>query len=194
MKIRFAGAALLLLAGCASTPTTYLMLAPVKGEVRSGLAGPISVAHVAMPAAIDRLYLTSATGANTIRVADHARWVAPLGGEAQSVLAADLAARLPGTRVLHPGDRAPKGGDRDVVVNVTRFLPMPGRVVLRADWTITGRRRHHPVIASGRSRIVVSSSGTPAAAAGAMSQALGKLADAMVRDLGRAPRVRKTGT
>ena len=165
-----------LLAGCATTPTTYLTLTPVPGPT-IGISGPaIAVAHIATPTAIDRLYLTTATGPTTLHVANHARWVAPLGGMAQSVLAHDLAMRLQNTEILMPGDPTPHGGARVVSVNVTTFLPDPGRVVLDADWRITSRRHHH-IIARGRTHIVVPAGATPALQAQAMSAALGQLAD-----------------
>ncbi|MCW8305564.1 PqiC family protein [Acidiphilium sp. PA] len=174
----------LLLDGCATTPTTYLTLAPTTGPTVSIASPPLAVAKVMMPAAIDRLYLTSATGPTTLHVADHARWAAPLGGEAQNTLADDLAQRLPGTTVLHPGDPAPPGGARLIAVNVTRFLPDPSHVVLNADWRVTARD-HHRVLATGRDHIVIPSAATPAARASAMSAALGRLADRIIARLDR---------
>lgn len=174
----------LALAACAGTPTTYLALAPVPGPTATIPTPPIAVARVMMPAAIDRLYLTIATGPTTLSVADHARWVAPLDGEAQNVLADDLAQRLPGATILHPGDPTPQGGARLVMVNVTKFLPGEARVVLNADWRIEARR-HHRVIAQGRADIVMPAGTTPATQADAMSAALGRLTDIMIAHLRR---------
>lgn len=171
----------LLLSGCGGTPTTYLSLSPVRGPTHEATGSPVSVAHVAMPASIDRLYLTSATGATTLHVAAHARWAASLGGEAQSALARDLAQRLPDTGVLMPGDPISPGNKRMVMVNVTEFLPRPGIVVLDADWRVIGSHQngagHHTVLAKGRAHIRVPAGKTPAARARAMSAALGQLAD-----------------
>jgi uncharacterized lipoprotein YmbA len=169
----------LVLAGCAGTPTTYLGLTPVPGAVATVRSPPIAVAKVLMPAAIDRLYLTTATSPTTLRVADHARWAAPLDGEAQSALADDLALRLPNATVLHPGDPTPTGRTWLVVVNVTRFLPAPGQVVLNADWRIEARQ-HHRVIAQAHAHIVVPSADAPGEQARAMSVALGRLTDDIV--------------
>lgn len=173
-------ASLLALAACASKPTTYLALAPMPGSIHSGGGMPVAVAHVAMPASIDRLYLTSATGPNTLHVANHARWGAPLGGEAQSALAADLAQRLPGIEVSMPGDPLPRGA-RTVHVNVTRFLPDPAWVALDADWRVTARRR---ILARGRVRIRVPAGATPGGKAQAMSIAIGRLADQIAARIG----------
>lgn len=175
----------LFLVGCASTPTTYLQLSATSAPQRLPVAGsPISVDHVQMPATIDRLYLTSATGPTTLTVARHARWAAPLDGMATQVLATDLAERIGGATVLMPGDQTPPGPTCQVRVNVTRFLPVIPRsgqahVVLDADWWVVnpnGLVRH-----TGQSRVRVASGGTPASEAKAMSIALGRLADAITR-------------
>ena len=174
-------AVLLLLAGCASARTTYLQLAPVPADHHLTVHGAaLAVDHVQMPATIDRLYLTTATGAETLSVAGHARWVAPLDGMATRVLATDLARRIDGVDVLMPGDPAPPSGARHVRVNVTKFLPVAGgpeagHVVLDADWQLIGRKGK--VLQAQRNHIRIASRSTPAAQAGAMSQALGRLAD-----------------
>lgn len=173
---------MLLLAGCASTPTTYLALTPVPGPVIPVSGPPVAVARVAMPAAIDRLYLTTATGPTTLNVASHARWVAPLGGQARSALAHDLASRLPDTDVLMPGDPVPHGA-RIVFVNVSKFLPEPGHVVLDADWRVTAGD-DHPTVASGRAHIRVPAGPAPSEQAEAMSKALGRLADTIAARTG----------
>ncbi|MBU2761130.1 PqiC family protein, partial [Acidithiobacillus sulfurivorans] len=75
------------LAGCASVPTQYLTLSsPSPVPARQSLQAhglPIVVAHVQMPADIDRLYLTTLQGKHRLDVAGHVRWAAPLGGMAQ---------------------------------------------------------------------------------------------------------------
>lgn len=163
------------LAGCtAGPPTTYLTLAPTQGAVHHAKGPPLALAHVLMPPSIDRIYLTRASGANTVQVASHARWTAPLAGLAQDVLARDLAARLPDRRVLMPGDLTPPHA-LVLHVNVTRFMPYPGHVELDADWQVQkpgGEPGSH-----GRSRIIEPSGNTSAAQADAMSASLGDLAD-----------------
>lgn len=172
------------LAGCsAGPPTTYLTLAPTQGTVHRAPGPPVAVAHVQMPSSIDRIYLTSATGANTLHVAGHVRWAAPLAGSAQEVLARDLATRLPGRRVLMPGDPPPPHA-LTVYVNVTQFMPHPGHVVLDADWQVTeagraGTRNH------GRAHIIEPSGDAPASRARAMSIALGDLADTIAGRLSK---------
>lgn len=172
---------LLLLAGCAGGKTTYLQLSSVPADHHLTVHGAaVAVDHVQMPATIDRIHLTTATGPETLGVAGHARWVAPLDGMATRVLATDLAERIDGVHVLMPGDPTPADGARHVRVNVTKFLPITGgpeagHVVLDADWQLIGRNGH--VVHSQRSHIRIEAARTPASQAGAMSQALGHLAD-----------------
>jgi uncharacterized lipoprotein YmbA len=167
----------LLLAGCAGKPTQYLTLSPQPSDQTYVAAGaPVSLAHVAIPPVLDRLYLTTMLSGNQLHVAEHTRWAAPLDGIMQSVLARDLATRLTGTRVLMPGDEPPHGGVRLVRVNVQGFIPdQTGRVTLDADWTVLSVKQK--VIAQDRAHIVIQGGRTPAAEAQSMSMALGQLAD-----------------
>jgi uncharacterized lipoprotein YmbA len=168
----------LALAGCAGKPTTYLTLAP-QTSPRSYIPvsdAPLAVADVAIPPSLDRLALTTASGENRIEVANHARWVAPLDSMSQRVLARDFAERLPGIKVLMPGDPAPHGGEQLVRVNVQNFIAdQNGTVVLDADWSVESARHHD--VASGRSHIVVPGQPKPEAEAATMSTALARLAD-----------------
>lgn len=183
-------ACLLLLSGCAAAPPiTYLQLAPVSGPVvQTARTGPpVRVAQVEMPPTIDRLSLTRQTGASTLAVDPNASWAAPLDGMATSVLAENLASRLPGTKVLIPGEVIPPGAVRVVRVDVLRFLPIAAagteHVALDADWqVVTSRNR---IAHSGHAEISVASAAGAAAEAAAMSDALGKLADQVAAAIAR---------
>lgn len=167
---------LLGLTGCAARkPMTYLVLSPVSGPVYRVSGPPIAVGQVAMPPAIDRSFLTVGESKTTLAVSYNAQWAAPLGGMAQTILARDLAARLPDHVVLMPGD-VMSGNVLVIAVNVFNFLPYPGQVVLDADWSIA-HADSKTVMQAGRERLVTPSSTTPAGQAQAMSQALGMLAD-----------------
>lgn len=169
------------LTGCVSQkPVTYLVLSPMAGTVYEAPGAPLAVGRVSMPAAIDRDFLTTGIGENTILVSDHAMWAAPLEGQAQTILARDLAARLPGHKVSMPGDQLPEKA-MIVSVNVITFLPYPDHVVLAADWRVTQPAVIAPV--SGRVRIIVPAGVSPPAQAQAMSAALGQLADQIARQV-----------
>ena len=171
----------LALAGCAGpAPFTYLVLAPVPGEVHPGAGPSIAVGQVEMPPVLDRSALTIGGGDNTLIISDDARGAAPLEPMAQTVLARDLAARLPGHMVLLPGDDVP-GTASIVAVNVISFLPYAGEVVLEADWRVTDAAAG--TAETGRVRIVTPTTADAAAQAQAMSQALGQLADKIARQI-----------
>jgi uncharacterized lipoprotein YmbA len=195
MRQRIALAALLLLAGCAAAPPMiYLRLAPVQGgPVKAAAAGPIAVAPVEMPPAIDRVALTSQTGESTLGVAANASWAAPLGGMTTEVLAQDLASRIRGAAVLMPGETLPSSGAREVRVDVVRFLPVTvgasagsgaDHVALDAGWQVISP--HGAVLRTGFSRIAVPSEPGAEEAATAMSVALGRLADRIAASFGGA--------
>lgn len=167
--------ATLSLAGCASNaPLTYLVLSPVAGQAYSASGPDIAVGRVAMPPAIDRSFLTTGTGENTLMVSYNAKWAAPLETLAQASLAKDLATRLPNHMVLMPGDHVP-ANTVIVSVNVSTFLPYANQVRLEADWRTFNQATQQAQ--TGRTSIDVPTTANATAQAQAMSQALGQLAD-----------------
>lgn len=163
------------LASCASNaPLTYLVLSPVAGQAYSAAGPEIAVGRVTMPPAIDRSFLTTGEGENTVTISYNAKWAAPLETLAQTTLAKDLATRLPNHMVLMPGDHVP-ANTMIISVNVSSFLPYEHQVRLEADW-----RAFNPITQqaqTGRTTIHVPTSSDATAQAQAMSQALGQLAD-----------------
>lgn len=169
------------LAGCSTaSPMTYLILSPVSGTVYASSGPAVAVGQVAIPPAIDRSFLTTGSSATTLQISYNARWAAPLGGMAQTILARDLAARLPEHDVLMPGDPVPAKA-LIVSINITTFLPYPDQVVLEADWSLS--RPGGQIMRSARVQIVTASAATPGAQAQAMSQALGQLADKIAQHI-----------
>jgi uncharacterized lipoprotein YmbA len=169
----------LALTGCAGQPTTYLTLSATPPTRADPSAQPVAVAvsRVLIPPSIDRTQFTTATGPSTLHVAGNTRWAGALGSMAQITLARDLAARLPATHVLMPGDPLPAAGVRQVLVNIQRFLPdQSGLVSLNADWTILAPDGQ-TVLAQGRFHINLPGGTQPGAEAATMSAALGRLAD-----------------
>ena len=128
------------LTACGSSPPTrFYTLYPVPpGRPAATLAGPpIQVGRVILPPDLDRLSIVTRAGPDRLDVSGQDRWAAPLDGMVQRVLAADLAARLPQSQVLAPGDPAPSGGVRTVTVNVRRFdSDATGQVTLDAGWAL----------------------------------------------------------
>jgi uncharacterized lipoprotein YmbA len=175
----------LALASCGSSPPTrFYTLDPVPpGRPATAFAGPpIQVGQVMLPPDLDRLSIVTRAGPDRLAVSGEDRWAAPLDGMVQRVLAADLAARLPRSQVLAPGDPAPPGGVRTVSVNVRRFdSDATGLVTLDAGWALlkgtppVAVRRGHETIT------VQAGTATAGSEAAAMSRALAELADRIVR-------------
>jgi hypothetical protein len=111
-------AAVLLAAGCASSPAPrYFSLAPLAetapvSSTRAVVVGPFLMADY-----LDRPQIVTREGANGIRIADFERWAEPLEANFQSVVAANLARLL--------------GSDR--------VLEAPAQSILKPDWRVTGR-------------------------------------------------------
>lgn len=177
----------LILSACAGPPTIYLALAPMPPSTIQAAAGLplLAVSSVDIPPDIDRLHLTTGTPPGTLHVAGHSEWAGPIGPMARIVLAQDLAARLPGTDVLMPGDALPPGGAATLHVTIQTFMPDAlGRVALQADWTVNAARGQNP-LASGRFAQTVGGGTKPAAEAQSMSTAMAALADAIAKGLAR---------
>ncbi len=174
----------LVLAGCAGKPTTYLTLSGVGPTATDSETGPpLAVSHVQIPPSIDRTQLTIATGPATLHVASKVRWAGPLDGMTQIVLARDLAARLPNMTVLMPGDPVPPGGVRQIRVNIQNFMPNGnGTVSLDADWSVMATD-NQTILHHGRFQAVLPGAPQPGAEAQTMSAAIGRLADQIAHAL-----------
>jgi len=99
-------------------------------------------------------------------------------------LSDDLRARLGTAAVLAPGDPAPPGKVRQLLVVFERFsADNAGRVVLEADWTVGSGNPPRPG-ATHHERVEENAGSTQGGSvAAAMSRALGLLADAIAQRL-----------
>jgi hypothetical protein len=151
----------------------------VTGRTKAGHGGrPLQVGDVALPGTLDRAALVIQGPGPQINVSDRDRWAAPLDELVRRTLTEDLRARLGTGRVIAPGDPAPSGGVRRVVLTVERFsADTAGHVVLSADWTLAVG--DPPKAAAIRHVRLEENAGSTsgAAVASAMSRALGRLAD-----------------
>jgi uncharacterized protein len=170
-------AALLLLAGCGSSPKTHFYtLSPVPGSGAPALSAPVTVADTMLPPALDRREMVRLTSANTVEISDQERWAAPLGDMTRRVLSQDLAQRLPGGAVILPDAPAPPH-TRRIAVAIAQFAPDGhGRIVLTGSWSLVADGTDKPLLRRDFSLAIPSpGSGGDAQAAG-MSRLLGKLA------------------
>jgi uncharacterized protein len=172
----------LLLTGCGSSPKTHfhtlVTVPPQQGSVAPDASGkPIQIGDVNLPGTLDRQSLVMRGGGTTVEVLDPDRWAAPLDELMRRTLTEDLRERLGDAQVLAPGDPAPPGGVRTLVLNVQEFSgDSHGDVTLEADWAIgspnqRGTQSHHLTVR------VKAGSASPDAVTAAMSQAVGRLAD-----------------
>src|SRR5581483_1764557 len=141
---------------------------------------PIQVVAVHVPPSLDRLELVARTGPNSVRIDDGDRWSAPLADMARSVLAQDLAARLPAGAVVMPDAPMPPGTQRLVVTMAQFGLDADGAARLVASWSLlTG---DDDTVALRR-QVALTAAPAQSGAAGdaaAMSALLGQLADRVV--------------
>ena len=140
-------------AGCGSTPTRYFVLQPQTTQpaaaAPSAAARPIVVRHVVIPAELDRKGYVSYGPDGALSIARSEEWGAPMGRMIQSVIAADLAADLPGRRVLAPGDPTPQAPHDTLAVTIRHFAAdASGHLRLSADWTLLGPQNRAEAAAS----------------------------------------------
>ncbi len=179
------GVAASLLAGCAATPTRFYVLSPVPGATGTERA-PIGLAvgPVSLPDYLDRPQIVTRDGANAVRLGANDQWAGPLDDMLPRLLVEDLAARLPGDRVVgFPRTDAP-AFDRRVAVDVSRFdVDEAGNAVLVAQWQVTAPGAKEPLLVRD-SNVRATAGGTDyAEIVAALSQALGLLADDIVQGL-----------
>ena len=175
-------AAALALAGCAeSQPTRFYTLSGLAagtGETLPALAPDITVGvgPVTLPAYLDRPQLVTRAGSNRMVLADFDSWAEPLDGLFARVLADNLALLLGTDDVLLLPQRRPTPLDYQVEVDVARFdVDADGNANLDARWWVYGRGGER-LLQSGRSTITEAASpGDYAAAAAALSRALGAM-------------------
>jgi len=186
--------ALLPAAGCAlllpktNPPQFFVLSADEPGGSGEALPIALGVGPVQLPGYLDRPQIATRSGPNTIAYSESHRWATPLQQGVADVLMVDLGRRLHTDRITAFPFALGLPRDYDVSVEFLHFEPAAdGGVLVEALWRIRDA-------ASGEERVVrqtsLSRTGPPrdaAAAAGALSAALGDLADeiaAALRSLG----------
>ena len=169
----------LVIAGCGfSPPTHYYALTPIQSvQPINGSGPPLQVLHVTIPAALDRESLVEWTGSVEVNISGRNRWAAPLDEMIQTVLASDLRHKLPG-RVFLPGDPAPPGRARGLLINVANFAAQDSqRVILAADWSLMSGRPAVPVLTRSEVIKIPIATSRSSEVVHAMSEALAVLSD-----------------
>lgn len=178
------GAVLLLGSGCGSSPDTrFYVLDAVVQPAGTPLELSVGLGPVTLPPYIDRNPIVTRDGPNTLSLAEFDRWAEPMQDGFERVLTTDLAAALGTSGVeMHPWGAS--AIDIRVPVEVLRFdADASGTVYLVARWAVL--TPDHGMISPPRLSEIshASSSSSFADTVGGLSQAIGKLAVEISREL-----------
>jgi uncharacterized lipoprotein YmbA len=175
--------AVLLAAGCGSSPSTTLLtldaVAPPPASVHPDYRGPaIIVPAVHVPAVLDRTEFVRQVTAGSAKVDDFAHWAAPLGLLTRDALVRDLTARLPEGAVLPPGATGDAKGLVTLDVTILSFDTTASGATMQAAY----RTLPHGVVRQA-SLDVAQPVSDPVSSAQAYAMLVAKLADRMAVDL-----------
>ncbi len=181
------------LCGCrGTTPARFYVLTPVAAAEAPGkdagpgaavLLGPVEIAGY-----LDRPQMVRRTGANRVDFAEFDRWAEPLKENIVRVLAADLAAALPGVRVVAFDRKTPGPAELRVAVDVARFDEAAGKLRLEAAWAVIGGVGPRTIGGRTTAVDVPLGEGEPhAAIAAAGSEALDRLAKEIAATIREVP-------
>ena len=174
---------LLVLAACQSTPDSRLYtlaLVPPAAATQPARTAPriLALGTLDLPMLIDRPQIVRRIDGNRVEALEFDRWAEPLADGLRSILAGDLAARLPGVTVLPVAGSAVGEGTAVLAVTVLRFdADVGGRVVLDAQWSLSqtgGPRTGGP---SRETVEIAAANAEPETLVRAMSQAVATFAD-----------------
>ncbi len=183
-----AAAALLMLWGCGSYPLPKIYVLGEPGPPTAGTEGPrtlpvIELGTVRVPDELDSTDIVRHVGANQLVPSRTGRWGTRLSLGITEDLVADLSRRLPGLTIEVPGRHEPS---RRLLVTIERFEIAPdGRCALTASWRLAGPGGKPAAAGEAGTFIQTAASGTDAAAAAAMTEAIDELAGQIAVTLGR---------
>ncbi|MCG6988015.1 MAG: PqiC family protein [Gemmatimonadetes bacterium] len=180
-------------AACASSPPTrFVTLDAAPGPPRAARASglPVALGKVTLPPELDRAHPVRREGHSSLDIPMGVRWAAPLDELVHRTLALDLASRLPKGEAVLPGQAEPSGPMRLVVVTFRTFsADSAGTVTLDAHWSSVEQPSGRIEISRDATVTVPAHSMSWDDVAGAMSEALARLADRIASSLpeGQAP-------
>jgi uncharacterized lipoprotein YmbA len=171
--------ALLILCGCGSYPLAKIYVLGDPGPPTAGVEGPgglpvIELRKVEVPDELDSTDIVRRVGANQLVPSPTGRWGERLSVGITQDLLADLSRRLPGVTIQSRGGYEPA---RPLLVSVERFeIAQDGRCAVTARWRLAGADGRPGARSEEGTFIETAASGTDAAAAAAMTQAIDALA------------------
>lgn len=191
--------ALLLLAGCGSSPPTqHYTLDPIPSRQPAAMVSgaPIKVAAVHIPPSLDRQEMVREGADHKVEVSDQNRWSAPLDQMIQGVLTQDLTQRLPAGMVVLPQEPA-RGDVRQVVLDILQFAQAGGNAVtFDGSWSLLRAGSDNAALNRRVHLTENAASASYADQVGAMSRILGQIADQIATalpDAGGAARTPSSG-
>ena len=130
-------AAVLLAAGCGSTPSSdyYLLNSPVS-EVPAGTEPSLGIGPITIPEYLNRNSMVFLEGDNALHIASYDRWAEPLEDGIQRVMAMNLASMLDTQNVRAfpwAKSRAPEYGVR---LRIAGLDAGGGKATLVAEWVL----------------------------------------------------------
>jgi len=176
------------LSSCKSLPPMhYYALDPVapKSSVAggSGFTGLLRIRHLSVPHEMDHLGITHHVGPTQLAISDTEQWSAPLTDLIQGTVTRDLGARLGFEHVVAP-DALPTAGPNTIGALDLDFVTLTAddacAVDAQVSWTFlmpggTPRR--------GSLHLMATATSCPGGLPGALSAALGDLADQLAAQL-----------
>jgi hypothetical protein len=169
-------------AACASPNPALYVLAPVPGTTRAGAPRTIELRSISLARYLERSQIVRSSEGYRMDVLSNEWWGEPLDAMMGRVLVQELNQRLPGSIVFSDNGAISKPSEATVEINVQRFdLDREGAVLLAAQVAVEGRGS----AVRGRSLTVPPGDGTTRSLVGAMSVAVGQLADAVAEMVGK---------
>jgi uncharacterized protein len=137
---------LIILEGCANTPSRFYILTsldPLENEKLNNAASQeiaIEVGPIELPPYLDRLPILTRASQNEFQLSEFDLWAEPLEDNFPRVLAENISILIPTDRVVvFPWNRK-MAVDFQVVVEVTRFdCRVDGVCILNARWSLLGK-------------------------------------------------------
>lgn len=178
--------AFLAASGCSTPPTKFYTLSAVREGAAAGAAAGgrvVAVGPISIPDYVDRPGIVVRENENQVRVASFDQWAGSLQDMLSRVLREDLAARLPGDRIVAFPQVEDVAFTRRVAIEITRFdVSASGEAVVGARWQIHDRGGAPAALNESEARAQAAGS-TYDQRVAALSQALAQLADEVARGL-----------
>jgi uncharacterized lipoprotein YmbA len=195
------GALCLMVAGCATKPTSFYLLSSLntvtasKGAAGSSGASPtvsVGVGPVVLPQHLDRPQIVTRLSQNKVELNEFNQWAGALRGNFSEVLANNLSILIPTNRIsLYPWKRS-KQIDYQVAVHVDQFdVVADGSAALIARWTLSKSDDNEPLLEKKSTISKPVSAQTYEAKVAAMSQLIEDLSKRIAAAINAMPRKKR---